>query len=178
MDLATVFTTASGHPGFVKHVCHHPCWFSKSFIMRQSMQRAWYYHSFFFPIKKPQPHSCQIVYVLTKNNCLGNFGRALEWKALEYFMAVWSILQSFGLSFGKCISHLVYFFSILVCCTKKNLATLLVCTTSVNFKKLLLGHFCKFQKAALRKQSPNRRKFALSGHPGSNPTIRSYNAAL
>jgi hypothetical protein len=29
-----------------------------------------------------------------------------------------------------------------------------------------VGHFCNFQKTAQSKQSPNRRKFAQSGHPG------------
>jgi hypothetical protein len=32
----------------------------------------------------------------TKNPNLGKFWRALEWKILVYFMAIWNILQSFG----------------------------------------------------------------------------------
>jgi hypothetical protein len=39
---------------------------------------------------------------------------------LVYFTAIWYILCTFGLFY----SHLVYFFPVLVCCTKKNLATL------------------------------------------------------
>jgi hypothetical protein len=40
---------------------------------------------------------------------------------LVYFMAIWSILWPFGLFCGYLLRVL---FPILVCCTKKNLATL------------------------------------------------------
>jgi hypothetical protein len=76
---------------------------------------------------------CQMVSFQTKNLNLGKFWRVLEWKILLYFMAVWSVLWSFGILCG----HLVYFIviwyilwsfgkfsTVLVRCTKKNLATL------------------------------------------------------
>jgi hypothetical protein len=50
------------------------------------------------------------------------------------FMAIWSILWPFGICFG----HLVYYppfwyiLPILVCCTKKNLATLVVMVEAPN----------------------------------------------
>jgi hypothetical protein len=70
---------------------------------------------------------CQMVYFQTKNSNLGKFWRVLQRKMLVYFMsmfglfyghwkyvtAIWYILWPFGL-----------FFPVLVCCTKKNLATL------------------------------------------------------
>jgi hypothetical protein len=37
-----------------------------------------------------------------------------------YFMAIWYILWLFGIFYG----YLVYFSPVLVCCTEKNLATL------------------------------------------------------
>jgi hypothetical protein len=57
---------------------------------------------------------CQMVCFQTKNPNLGKFWRALDWKMLVYFMAIW-----------KCCVNLVYIFSlVLVYCVKKNLATL------------------------------------------------------
>jgi hypothetical protein len=41
----------------------------------------------------------------TKNPNLGKFWRALDWKMLVYFMAIWNILQKFGIFYD----HLVYF---------------------------------------------------------------------
>jgi hypothetical protein len=41
---------------------------------------------------------------------------------LVYFMAIWYSLWPFGIFNG----YLVYLFPVLVCCTKKNLATLVV----------------------------------------------------
>jgi hypothetical protein len=76
-----------------------------------------------------------MVYFQTKNPNLGKFWRPLDWKMLIYFMAIWNILQTFGIFYG----HLGYlmtmwyifrsfgtFFPLLVPCTKKNLATLLL----------------------------------------------------
>jgi hypothetical protein len=57
---------------------------------------------------------CQMVYFQTKNPNLGESWRALDWKMLVYFTAIWDILRPFGA-----------FFPVLVSCTKKNLATLL-----------------------------------------------------
>jgi hypothetical protein len=60
---------------------------------------------------------------------LGKFWRIFLWKMLAYFMAVWSIfvaIWSILLLLGLFYSyvHIWYIFAILVCCTKKNLATL------------------------------------------------------
>jgi hypothetical protein len=68
-----------------------------------------------------------MVYFQTKSPNLGDFWRVLQWKMLAYFMDNWFILQPFGVLYG----HLAYFLVIwcifphLVCCTKKNLATLI-----------------------------------------------------
>jgi hypothetical protein len=63
----------------------------------------------------PLGQGCQMVCFRTKNPNLGKFWRALEWKMLVYFMAIW-----------QCCGNLVHIFSIvLVYCTKKNLAILL-----------------------------------------------------
>jgi hypothetical protein len=35
---------------------------------------------------------CQMVYFQTKNPNVGKFGRFLQWKMLEHFMTMWSIL--------------------------------------------------------------------------------------
>jgi hypothetical protein len=40
---------------------------------------------------------CQMAYFKTKNPNLGRFWGDLQWKMLDYFMAFWSILQSFGI---------------------------------------------------------------------------------
>jgi hypothetical protein len=63
----------------------------------------------------------------TKNTNLGKFWRALDWKTLIYFMAIWNILQTFGILYDHLI-HFVfiwYIFSVSLIFTKKNLATLL-----------------------------------------------------
>jgi hypothetical protein len=77
-----------------------------------------------------------MLYFQTKNNNLYKFWRLLQWKMLVYFMTIWSILRSFGIFF----LHLVYlkdiwiiFFPVLVCCTKKKLATLDSGLLSLNF---------------------------------------------
>jgi hypothetical protein len=68
-----------------------------------------------------------MAYFQTKNPDLGTFLRVLQLEMLVYYLAVWSILRLFGMFLG----HLVYFmifwyiFPVLVCFTKKNLATLL-----------------------------------------------------
>jgi hypothetical protein len=85
---------------------------------------------------KVNSKGCQMVYVLKpKIPNLGKFWRVFNWRCLYlYLMAIWSILRPFGLFYG----HLVYFlpfdiiyglmvgifFPVLVCCTNKNLATL------------------------------------------------------
>jgi hypothetical protein len=46
-----------------------------------------------------------MVSLKTKNPNLGKFWRALDWKMLIYFLAIWNILQTFGI----CYDHLVHF---------------------------------------------------------------------
>jgi hypothetical protein len=49
---------------------------------------------------------------------------------LIYFMATWSILQPIGICYDRLAYFVViwYIFLVLVCCTKKNLATLVATT--------------------------------------------------
>jgi hypothetical protein len=44
------------------------------------------------------------------------------------FMTIWSILRPIGIFYGHLVYFLVvwYIFPVLVCCTKKNLATLVI----------------------------------------------------
>jgi hypothetical protein len=85
--------------------------------------------------KQELMQGCQMVYFQTKNSTLGKFWRVLQWTMLVYFMAIWSILRSFGIFYG----HLIYFvairyiFPVLLCCTKKNLATLRLCRKKLFF---------------------------------------------
>jgi hypothetical protein len=44
---------------------------------------------------------CQMVYFQTKNPNLGKFWRSMQWKMVDYFIAIWSIF-----------CHLVYFIAI------------------------------------------------------------------
>jgi hypothetical protein len=58
---------------------------------------------------------------------LGKFWRALDWKMLFYFLAIWNILHTFWIFYDHLV-HFVfmwYIFTVLVSSTKKNLATLL-----------------------------------------------------
>jgi hypothetical protein len=63
------------------------------------------------------------------SNRKSQFGYILEGLAMEdvgIFLAIWSILRQFGLFYGNLVYFVViwYIFTVLVCCTKKNLATL------------------------------------------------------
>jgi hypothetical protein len=49
-----------------------------------------------------------MAFIQTKNPNMDKFWRALQWKMLVYFMAIWSILQLLGIFCG----HLVYFVAI------------------------------------------------------------------
>jgi hypothetical protein len=71
---------------------------------------------------------CKMVCLQTKHPNLGKFWRFLQWKMLVYFMAIWSILWLFGISYDHLVHFMViwYFFSVLVSCNKKNLATLVM----------------------------------------------------
>jgi hypothetical protein len=66
---------------------------------------------------------CQMVYFQTKNPDCGKLWRGLQWKMLVYYKAIWSIFGYIVWSFVIFYGYLVYF-PVLVCCTKKNLATL------------------------------------------------------
>jgi hypothetical protein len=71
---------------------------------------------------------CQMVYFRTENSVLGKFWRVLQWKLLVcvsygnlvHFKAVWYIIRPFVLVHLLVILNI---FSVLVCCSKKNLAT-------------------------------------------------------
>jgi hypothetical protein len=83
--------------------------------------------------EQPFAQGCQMLYFQARIPNLGAFCRMFQWKMLVYFMSIWYILQPFGIFY----SRLVYFtavwyifwlfgifFPVLVCCSKKNLATL------------------------------------------------------
>jgi hypothetical protein len=67
---------------------------------------------------------CQMVSFQTQNPNLGKFWRALDWKMLIYFMAIWIILQTFGIFYNHLVHFLFiwYILAVLVSWTKKNLA--------------------------------------------------------
>jgi hypothetical protein len=69
-----------------------------------------------------------------------NFGGPyIDCKMLTHFMAVWNILQTFGIFYDRLV-HFVfiwYIFPVLVPCTAKNLATLLV----RNISHFVIGGF-------------------------------------
>jgi hypothetical protein len=58
----------------------------------------------------PLEQGCQMVSFQTKAHNLGKFWRALDWKMLIYFMAVWNILPTSGIFYD----HFVHFVFILV----------------------------------------------------------------
>jgi hypothetical protein len=78
-----------------------------------------------------------MVYFQTKNPNEGKYGRVLQSKMLAYFYghlvyftAIWYTLWSFGIYFPVLVHYkanfvvIWYIFSVLVCCSTKNLATL------------------------------------------------------
>jgi hypothetical protein len=69
---------------------------------------------------------CQMVCFQTKNLNLGKFWWTLEWKMLKCFMAIWNILRTLGIFYDHLVHFMLiwYIFTVLVSCTKKNLATL------------------------------------------------------
>jgi hypothetical protein len=73
-----------------------------------------------------QIQGCQMAYFETKNPNLGKFWMVLKWKMLVYFIAIWFIIRPFGIFCGHLVYFMViwYIFPVLVCCTKKKLATL------------------------------------------------------
>jgi hypothetical protein len=56
---------------------------------------------------------CQMVCFQTKNTNLGKFLRALDWKMMIYYMAIWNILLAFGIFYDHLVGtfcvHLVHF---------------------------------------------------------------------
>jgi hypothetical protein len=66
---------------------------------------------------------CQMVTFQTKHHNLGIFWRTLELKMWIYILVIWNILRPLGIFY---YGHLIILssFGMLVCCTKKNLATL------------------------------------------------------
>jgi hypothetical protein len=92
---------------------------------------------------------CQIF--KPKNTNLGKFWRELKGKMLAYFTAIWYILRRLDI----CCGHLVYFVVIwytfspfwYLCCTKKNLATLvrvskITISSKCAPKPIILANFC------------------------------------
>jgi hypothetical protein len=64
----------------------------------------------------------------TKNPNLGKFWSVLQWKMLVFLKAVLSILRQNSIFYGHLAHFAViwYIFPVLVCCTKINLATLII----------------------------------------------------
>jgi hypothetical protein len=48
-----------------------------------------------------------MVYFQAKNPNLGKFWRALYWKMLIYFMAIWNILRTFGLLHDRLVQFVL-----------------------------------------------------------------------
>jgi hypothetical protein len=72
-----------------------------------------------------------MVYFQTKKILLWvKFWRALEWKMLVYFTAIWNNLRPFGIFYGRLVHFVVnwYILHILVHSVYKNLATLVQST--------------------------------------------------
>jgi hypothetical protein len=67
-----------------------------------------------------------MVYFQTKNPNLGKFWRVLQWKMLVYFMNILSLVRSFDTFNGYLVFlwQVGMFFSVLVYCINKNLATM------------------------------------------------------
>jgi hypothetical protein len=93
----------------------------KSFIASAAGWLKWLFGLALFRCRQ----GCQMAYFQTKNPDLGKFWRLLQRKMLVYYMAVWSILWLFGIFCDQLVYFMVIWY-ILVCCTKKNLATLVV----------------------------------------------------
>jgi hypothetical protein len=69
--------------------------------------------------------------------------RALDWKMLVYFKAIWNILRTFGVFYDH-LAHLMtiwYIFPVLVSQAKKNLATLVYFERSHGDSFLVYLHF-------------------------------------
>jgi hypothetical protein len=109
-----------------KHISFQtkPRWFEYGNLRQEYVKRTF-----------PKAHfrsdqGCQMVSFQTKIPYLGKFWRALEWKMLINFMAIWNILWLFH----DHLVHFVFIFPVLVSCTKKNLATLVMTCTGIHRK--------------------------------------------
>jgi hypothetical protein len=51
-----------------------------------------------------------MAYFQTKNPYLGKFWRALQYKRLLYFMAIWSVLRLFGIFYGCSINFFLFWY--------------------------------------------------------------------
>jgi hypothetical protein len=76
---------------------------------------------------------------------LGKFWRALDWKILIYFTAIWNILQTFGICYDDFV-FLRYIFHRFGLIAPENLATLIRNTplSLVSTNELVLFSFCLF----------------------------------
>jgi hypothetical protein len=66
-----------------------------------------------------------MVYFQTKNANLGKFWRVLQWNMFGTFYGHLVFLEPLGIFNGNFVDFMVlwFIFPVLVCCTKKNLAT-------------------------------------------------------
>jgi hypothetical protein len=81
------------------------------------------FHKQGFLCRSVSRDGCQMVYFQAKNTNLGKFWRALHWKILKCFMAIWNILQTFGIFYDHSV-HFVFIwciFPVLVSCAKKEI---------------------------------------------------------
>jgi hypothetical protein len=106
----------------------------------------------------------------TKNPNLGKFWRALDWKMLIYLRTIWNFLRIFGIFYAHLV-HSVFigtFFTVLVSCTWKNLATLATSSstqTGWNWKEKNKTEIFFFAA-----ELANRRQSSVPKKSGANPT--------
>jgi hypothetical protein len=102
-----------------------------------------------------------MVYFQTKNSNLGKFLRALDWRMLIYFMAIWNFWLIFWIFYDH-LAHFVfnwYIFPVLVSCTKNILET-----------QVLLLNFCHFFLNTNASRPGGVAQWSL--HPPKEQTIR------
>jgi hypothetical protein len=120
------------------HVRHESTWWNTTVHLRARLVIPYLYHSFTEWTCLHEPWTCAATFWVarwfifkTKNPTLGKLWNALDWKMLIYFMAICNILWTLGMFYDHLV-HLVHFFPVLVSCTKKNLATLAPCGTTID----------------------------------------------
>jgi hypothetical protein len=79
---------------------------------------------------------CQMVSFQTKNPNLGKFWRALDWKMLIYFTAIWNILQIFGIFYD----HLAHFFRFWYHAPRKHSSVEVDPEAKISFRQLVYLH--------------------------------------